>query len=386
MAIDIPTTLLLTTFVCATIGVIFLAAWGRSRGNELELRVACAMLSFAVGSLLILMRDRVPDRLSIDVANALIVLGLGYAWSLVRIYQGLRAPLGVIVAGALVWLLACLVPAIHDSFAYRVALASLITAIYAAAAGVELVRPGFETVSSRRMIAVLVFMHAAVTIVRGGYWLFGFAGADPLNGNWLQGLLLTEPLVAATVFGVLGMALVRGRTEHILRRTAETDALTGILNRRALISRAEHALAAGHEVGRPVVLLIFDLDHFKSINDRYGHAAGDTALCAFTRVVSKAIRADDLFGRIGGEEFAAVLIGADADTGERIAERIRVDFAAVTDVAGGRMPATVSVGVAEARPEVLTKFNELFARADAALYAAKRAGRDRVVSDLAMAG
>src|SRR5690606_13429369 len=103
---------------------------------------------------------------------------------------------------------------------------------------------------------------------------------------------------------------------------------------------------------QPVTVMIFDLDHFKAINDRFGHPVGDMALRVFSQVVTKAIRTNDLFGRIGGEEFAAVLIGARAETGHRIADRVRADFLSAVKVDGKIVPATVSVGVADATPEM----------------------------------
>ncbi len=386
MNIDVPTLLLLTTLVCGTVGVIFLVAWWGARGTDLELRIACTMLSIAAGVSLILMRGYVPDRVSIDIANALIALGLGFGWSAARAFVGTNASSGVVVAGAIVWLVACAFPGFHDNATYRVVLISLITGGYAAACGVEFLRPGPESVRVRRMIAFLCFAHAGVTVGRGVLWLALPLSGDPLAAGGLRGLLLAEPVVAVITFGILGMSLVRGRTEHILRRSAETDSLTGILNRRALMARADLALDRARLMGQQVTLLIFDLDHFKSINDRFGHATGDLTLRTFAGVVSKAIRSNDLFGRIGGEEFAALLVGADAETGQRIADRIRIDLAAATVVDGVSIPATVSVGVAEMTVGLKAGFDELLAQADAALYEAKRGGRDRVVRALALAG
>ena len=386
MNIDVPTLLLLTTLLCGTVGIIFLIAWRGTRGTDLELRIACMMLSIAAGVLLMFIRGSVPDRVSIDVANALIALGLGFGWSAARTFVGTSASSGVVVAGAVVWLVACVFPGFHDNATYRVALISLITAGYAAACGVEFLRPGPESVRVRRMVAALCFAHAGITVGRGVLWLALPLGGDPLASGGLRGLLLIEPVLAVITFGILGMSLARGRTEHILRRSAETDSLTGILNRRALMARADLALDRARLSGQQVTLLIFDLDHFKSINDRFGHATGDLALRIFAEVVGKAIRSNDLFGRIGGEEFAALLVGADAETGQRIAERIRIDLATATVVDGVSIPATVSVGVAEMTVGLKAGFDELLAQADAALYEAKRGGRDRVVRALALAG
>ncbi len=385
MTIDIPTILLLMTFISGTVGVIFLTTWMGSRGTDLELRMACVMLPITAGAALIVMRGRIGDWISIDMANALIALGLGFSWSLARSFRGMPAPIGVVVAGAVIWLVACQVPTLHDTVAYRIALSSLIAAIYSGSAGVEFLRRSQEPSRWREMVGVVCIAHAVFTVGRGAFWLLGFGSANPLEGNWVQAVLLIEPLIAVTTFAVLGMALFRGRTEHILRQDAETDPLTGILNRRALMSRAEFVLDEGRRNGQPVTLLVFDLDHFKAINDRFGHPVGDRTLCAFTQVVASTVRANDLFGRIGGEEFAAVLVGADARVGQRIAERIRMEFSMSTVIDGVEVPASVSAGVAEAPPGMKVQLDDLFAEADVALYEAKRSGRDRVVSALALA-
>jgi diguanylate cyclase (GGDEF)-like protein len=152
-----------------------------------------------------------------------------------------------------------------------------------------------------------------------------------------------------------------------------------------MIARSERALARARIDRQSVVLLVFDLDHFKAINDRFGHSVGDKALGAFADIACRAIRANDPFGRIGGEEFAALLVGATAATGYHVAERIRRDFAEAT-IDGARLPTTVSIGVAAVTAAEAVSFDALLTRADAALYSAKRAGRDRVVSALALAG
>ena len=136
---------------------------------------------------------------------------------------------------------------------------------------------------------------------------------------------------------------------------------------------------------RPLALLLFDLDHFKTINDRYGHLMGDLALSAFTRAVSSVVRATDLVGRIGGEEFAVLVGGIEAATAAAIAERIRFDFSRITVSHEGKaLTATVSAGIAVAHGGAID-LKAMVAEADRALYDAKRAGRDRVHSALALA-
>ncbi|WP_428563227.1 MAG: diguanylate cyclase [Solidesulfovibrio sp. DCME] len=177
---------------------------------------------------------------------------------------------------------------------------------------------------------------------------------------------------------------VRSHVAEAQRQSVE-DALTGLFNRRFLFSGGAKLLDAAARAGRPCACLMLDLDYFKNINDTHGHRAGDRVLAHLGRVLSASVRKSDLVARYGGEEFAVLLTGADAAQGAELAERIRVALVRepcrVDDVF---LPVTASFGVAEVRQ--LVEFGEnpledLLARADKALYAAKAAGRDRVVVD-----
>jgi diguanylate cyclase (GGDEF)-like protein len=179
--------------------------------------------------------------------------------------------------------------------------------------------------------------------------------------------------------------MLRERGERALRRLAETDDLTGALSRRALLSGADALIATARRQQKPVALLLFDLDHFKEINDHHGHQVGDDVLRAFAGSARELIRGEDLFGRIGGEEFAILLFGVDLISGRMIADRIRNDFAQTHVTLGDRrIEATVSAGVAVSDDGDVS-FAALLAAADSALYAAKRDGRDRVSASLGLA-
>ncbi|ARQ01372.1 GGDEF domain-containing protein [Pseudorhodoplanes sinuspersici] len=163
-----------------------------------------------------------------------------------------------------------------------------------------------------------------------------------------------------------------------LRREGEVDGLTGVLNRRAFENRASSLMAKAEYT--PCSLVACDLDRFKEINDRYGHAAGDEVLRVFGDFLRVAIRASDLAGRIGGEEFAILLPGSTRDDAYRLAERLRVDWSEVEFAclpAGKRV--TSSFGIAEVRPG--DDLFELLERADTQLYQAKATGRNRTVFD-----
>ena len=163
-----------------------------------------------------------------------------------------------------------------------------------------------------------------------------------------------------------------------LRLAVACDHLTGLANRRAFFEAAEHELHRWQRVPRPLSLAIIDADHFKGVNDRHGHAAGDAVLRHLAAALGASFRALDIVARVGGEEFAVLLIGTPQEGAEAVAERLCRTVAAQRVRFGDEeISYTVSVGVATMTEGVAT-VEELMKRADAALYRAKAAGRDRV--------
>lgn len=173
----------------------------------------------------------------------------------------------------------------------------------------------------------------------------------------------------------------RSDLERQLKLLSHTDALTGVHNRRYFMPLIEREMERARRLGHDLSLLILDIDHFKQINDSYGHPAGDLILCRLTDLCGKAVREIDVIARVGGEEFSVLLAGATAEQAIEAAERIRrlVEASIVLTRDKEPMSFTVSIGVATLNsPDKTGK--DLFERADAALYAAKEAGRNRVVS------
>lgn len=163
-----------------------------------------------------------------------------------------------------------------------------------------------------------------------------------------------------------------------LERLARTDPLTELLNRRSFFTEATRELAWVQRTGEPAVLVLLDLDLFKRVNDTYGHAAGDTLLCAVAELLRTDRRATDVLGRLGGEEFALLVRGASLEDGRALAERLRGQLAALEVHHRGRVATiTGSFGVAPLLADDPVP-NEALHRADAAMYAAKRRGRNRV--------
>ena len=202
---------------------------------------------------------------------------------------------------------------------------------------------------------------------------------DPSSLLYYYGLPLS--MVAAAVLIALGVA-DRLRAQRLAlteaERRAQTDPLTGVLNRRSLIERLEAACLRARARGLPIALLFIDLDHFKEINDTFGHQAGDACLRAIIDPIHAELRQSDVIGRYGGEEFVVILSSADAAAAGPIAHRILERVAAVSvDGFGKPIRLTCSIGIAAS--DTLGVWGEhLIAQADAAVYAAKRLGRNRV--------
>lgn len=172
----------------------------------------------------------------------------------------------------------------------------------------------------------------------------------------------------------------RHEIEQRLRRLSETDELTGVPNRRRLMDALNESLAKLDSENGRIALLIMDIDRFKTINDRYGHPAGDAVICAVCSACGARIKRRDLFARLGGEEFATVLYDITAAQAFTVAERLRETVAGVCfePRPGEASQVTVSIGVSVAGPN-RRRSHDLLSQADAALYIAKSGGRNRVV-------
>jgi diguanylate cyclase (GGDEF)-like protein len=223
---------------------------------------------------------------------------------------------------------------------------------------------------------------AALMVVRGSIELFA---AHPA-----QSLFPAEPTTALALglFGVLPLLSTVGfllmcteRSQAELERAAHVDYLTGICNRRAIEDLARRAIAAARRHGMPMAMMIVDIDHFKRINDEFGHECGDLALVESVRRLRESLRTEDLVGRLGGEEFVAVMPNTDGDAALAAAERVRQAFADAPMVIGGHeVTVTVTAGVAILTAED-QHFSNLLRRADRAMYAGKNAGRNQVMLD-----
>ena len=218
------------------------------------------------------------------------------------------------------------------------------------------------------LLTAVSFLLCAGVLIHDGQWVMGHA-----PDNWAENLNLVVAIMGITGIGAMSLALNQWRVAGSHKRAAMTDALTGLLNRRALFDRY-----GDEPITAQVAAIAFDLDNFKSVNDRHGHAAGDTVLKVFADVLRDVSGTSACLARLGGEEFVVMLNRTLPDRAQRIAERIRLDFSAKLIPVGRRsITCTVSAGIAFGSDDC-TSFDSLLSNADKALYAAKRGGRNRV--------
>ena len=224
-------------------------------------------------------------------------------------------------------------------------------------------------------------------------YLFKFDHDRPITGgvDFMQQDCTFMPLtrgreveaVCVTISDVTHVSVVqREREEAVekLQEYANRDGLTGIANRRFFESRLRDEFLRWQRYGGELSVLLFDLDHFKDINDRFGHAVGDTVLRVMAQRVADAVRVQDTFGRFGGEEFALLLPCTPLADAMIVAEKVRMTICDTpVEAEGVRVPVTASVGGAAARPG-LPSYEVLINEADAALYSAKRQGRNRSIA------
>ncbi|MBR1207184.1 MULTISPECIES: GGDEF domain-containing protein [unclassified Bradyrhizobium] len=372
MSFDPSTLYLFATMVAGMLGAM-LWLFGRQENIAALKWWGTAYLLGAASVALWTVGSSTLDPLVLLGLNAIGFAACGMVWNAARIFHGRKANLPGLVLGPIVWIGAA--TSIADP-AMRLTIGAGIVAIYAALTASELWSERRRSMQ-RRWIAI------AIPVAHGCVLMLPILVGDVLRLNgqnfvssfWVTLFSIELVLYAiGTVFVIFMMVSDRAVAVH--KTAASIDPLSGMLNRRGFTEACTRVIEREATAGRPVTVMIFDIDHFKSINDRFGHPAGDEILKLFSAVVVNSLRISDLSGRIGGEEFAA-LLPCSLEEGVLVAERVREAFEnSNISCEDGAVDTTVSIGVAGGPAG--TELEVLLASADTALYQAKRSGRNRV--------
>jgi diguanylate cyclase (GGDEF)-like protein len=374
MSLDTSTLYFIATMIAAMLGVMLLVFGKNENIPALKWWGTAYLLGAASVALWTLASHLLGGVLSLAL-NAVGFVACGMVWNASRVFHGRKPNLPGLVLGAMAWIAAVMTLAPAAS-ALRMTIGAGIVAVYAALTATELWTERRKSLRKRWPAVLVPVMHGFVLmlpILLGGL-------LHPHDGKfagsiWVTGFSVELVLYAiGTVFVIFMLVSERAVSAH--RNAASMDPLTGMFNRRGFSEISSRLIDREAKAGRPVTALIFDIDHFKSINDRFGHPAGDEVLKLFATVVVNTLRISDLSGRIGGEEFAA-LLPCSLEEGVLAAERVREAFAnSGIVVEDGPVDTTVSIGVAGGPAG--TELEVLLAAADTALYQAKRSGRNRV--------
>ncbi len=379
MQLDIQTLSVVTVFVTALLGALLVFAGLQNRAVRAPMVWGAAYITSAVGLALLTTHGSAPDWLSVNVANALVLLGSGLIWAGARMFDGRPVRPGLVASPAALWLIACAVPAFATDINLRVVLASTLMAMLAAVTADEFWRGRAEPLMSRWPTVLVLFAYAAALLARIPATLLSpiLAGQSLMSGVSFA-LLAFGTLLFTVVLAFLLLNMTKERSELKHKIASLIDPLSGVPNRRAFIDGANRLLVQQSQDFEPLAVFLFDLDRFKTINDQLGHGTGDTVLKIFAAAATHTLGSDTLFGRIGGEEFAAMLPVGDIGEAVAIADRVRRNFASAAAAhATGDIHPSVSVGVTLGC-DPHTPTSELLASADQALYRAKANGRNRV--------
>jgi diguanylate cyclase (GGDEF)-like protein len=379
MGLDVNTLFLVTIYVEAMLGLLLLFAWIQNSGIRAVAWWGCAHLLRAASVMLFGMYGTVPDAISIDLANAVLVTSFAVTWSGARVFDGRPLEPMYLVGGAVLWILLSRAPWFSESLDAKVLLASAIITAYTWATAYEFWRGRSEPLVSRWPAVFLLFAHGSLFLLRTplSQALPWSPNSEVIDSVWLT-VLSFEALLFTIAIAFILLAMAKERTELRHKTAALIDPLTGISNRRAFLEDVAELSRQQGAQARPVAVLLADLDHFKSINDQFGHAVGDRVLQVFAETAAGKLGPSDLIGRLGGEEFAILLCDASREKGHATAERIRLAFEdAVADVDGRPVGGTVSLGMVVSEPGFID-IPALLGRADEALYSAKERGRNRV--------
>jgi diguanylate cyclase (GGDEF)-like protein len=372
MTLDVRTIVVLL-IVSSVLMTLTLAAGARAGRGGGFAKWNIGLGLYALGWLLVAARGTFPDIVTHAFADALLLAGLCHQLGAVIEFSGGTPSRWLLYAPAPLLFLAAL-PVMNDYPAFTLLVSLSYATAFLAISATALRRTRGD---ARWMLAASYAAGAVVLCVRAAAIYSAPAAQSGLYSGSAVHAIAFATLFAITATGSIAFLLMlRERAEAEIRHLAMFDPLTELFNRRAFVELAERELARARRAGSACAVLMMDLDHFKRVNDQFGHQAGDRVLREFAAIAKQNVRTEDVVGRYGGEEFCAVLPGVDRQRALEIAERVRQ---AVSRRPLGGLPrvTTVSIGMSAAGTMTL---DQAIARADEALYLAKQQGRNRVAA------
>jgi diguanylate cyclase (GGDEF)-like protein len=380
MHIDTLTLMVPGSFASALAAMVLMGAWFQERSATALLWWAVASFIDAIGVGLLIMGLASGNVSSIMTGVGVSTISPALFWGGLRRFNNRRAPLLWLTAGLAAWLASGAVAHLFglDHQKWSTLMSFAIWCVYLPAGIRELWSTRAEKLSARWPLIVLLAVHSLVYLGGSHDLLTGEFALDspPVLFSWF-GAMHFESIVFSMAGAIIMILLCKERVEVGYIEAAGVDALTGVANRRALLEGAEGLFKRCQKSKSPLSVTMFDLDHFKDVNDTFGHEVGDRVLGGFAQTVRTMLRPTDLFGRYGGEEFLLVMPNVSIEAASAIADRARQQFALDYKFIDGRpLAATVSAGVALAAPDAT--FQGVIVAADTAMYAAKHGGRNRV--------
>lgn len=375
MSLDAVTLSIVAVLINLLLGGLLLFSWNNNRVNRELLFLGICFCGAALGILVMgnTAGSAIPQYK--DAGYSLLFFAYGAAWQAARLFEKRPVLMGSAAAGGIIWLLMVVLTDCENITWVRASAISGVPVIYSTLAIRELWRGQQEYLPSRKALCYVLISDNLLFVLRGLLIIISSISTSSANNNWIS--FLTLAAIAANIaIAYLVLSLIKERLEAEQTAQSMIDPLTGLGNRRAVSVYAERMLRRQSVSGDPTCVAIIDLDHFKKINDTYGHFIGDDVLRVFAERAALRLRSSDHLFRIGGEEFLCILQSAREEDAVQIMERVRScmkGYRPGEDANAAEV--TISVGVASVQT-VGYDLTDLTRAADNALYEAKRAGRN----------
>jgi diguanylate cyclase (GGDEF)-like protein len=379
MVAHIPTLFMVLMALSATLAIaVGIAA--RTQLREGMAYWALGLLAHTIAYLLFALRGQASDWLSVVLGNVLLSCVFALFAEGIFQFQKRRSPRWLLWPPVLV--VAGLFSVLMPWYLARVVVGALIFAFQSLVVVVAVLQKRKETVGAGQYFLVTGFLVLIVlTLLQGvGVVIHRDEITSVLSSHWVPSLVFLMSALCTVVVSLGLILMAKERADERNRNLAMRDELTGLINRRSLLEALAQQIAMAKRHGTPLALLMLDIDYFKQVNDTHGHLSGDKVLKTMAHAIAERTRAQDLPGRLGGEEFLMILPNTTLQGGLQLAEVLRhgIEATDFQSTSGKPIAITVSIGVCEQGQLLAPQCDDMISAADQALYLAKQHGRNRV--------